>query len=123
MERKVLFIKNDYATEAGARWFAQHIEPFREGIAVTLTAEAYFAHREGGGTPVTSGSLAVTHCGHKILDIESPEIPYKVAAPTKRYASGVFSIGGQKISIGFGGRGEVRESGWLPKYLYIKIER
>ncbi len=122
MERKVLFVKVR-TKETDGKWLAQHVELFQGGIALTFMVEGHFANYEEGVVPTIGGSLLVTHQGHKLVDFESPEIPYTPPHDVKRSTRALFSIGGQKISVGFSGKSEVRESGWLPKYLYIKIER
>lgn len=121
MERKVLFLKSGMK-EVNDKWLAQHIELFPNGIVVIVKVDVYFA-AGANGDPTTEGSLTATHDGHTVVNIVSPSVPLKPMGSSKQWSREMLSIGGQKISIGFGGKGEIRESGWLPKYLYIKIER
>ncbi len=121
MERKVTFLKSGLK-EAGVSWLAQHIEPFHSGIVVTVSVDVYFADG-ASGAPTTEGSIVATHYGHTVMSIESQAFPLKPMGASKQWGREMISIGGQKLIIGFGGKREVRGSGWLPKYLYIKIER
>jgi hypothetical protein len=124
MERKALFHKSlrpNIATE----WLAQHVEPIRDGIVVVVTCTANFSEPPGRIAPMVQGSIVVTHNGHKLpAEIESPPTTFTPKSAAKQYTlRRPISIGGQKISVGFGGKLEVRECGWVPKYLYVKIER
>lgn len=121
MERKVYFLKSGLKG-ADDKWLAQHVEPFNNGIVVVVKVDVYFATGTSGA-PTTEGSITVTHDGHRVVNIESPAVPINPMGASKQWSREILSIGGQKISIGFGGKGEVRETGWLPKYLYIRIAR
>jgi len=107
---------------------AEHVEPLRNGFAVTVTSVAYFMNIDGAGKVRATAelSIAVSHFGQLIKTVESGAVRFEPSNNKKAYSSAFpVSIGNQKLQVGFAGTSVSRKRdgwGWLPKYMYMKLE-
>lgn len=127
MERKVPFLSISPARTGVLRLHehsARHVEPLALGFAAVVTSHVYFGGSSTNGLANVELSVVVSHFGQTIMTVESGALQFSPANASKFYATKFsISIGGQKITAGFAGKSKSRRNcGWLPKYMYIKLE-
>jgi hypothetical protein len=133
MERTVPFTSNTPNYPRTDEIFAQHVEPFENGLTAVVTSSAYFSYEVTYVGTERTGRIdfakvdfliKISHFGTVVATVEVKGMRFDPTTTAKIYIEHeALSVGSRKIVVGFAGKSKSRRKlGWLPKSMLVKIE-